>query len=452
MFSKQVGTAYPEANTKLSDNMKNAMGLWREMINGTPPWIDEEDDIKSIKFCNFIGKRAANLATLDIGVKLEGSARAEWLQSQFDNLIKNSLRDKVEMALLTSGIIIKPTGSSVDFIEDKDFIITSYDNKNIRGAIFRDVRRHNKKVYTRYEWNYIDEQGRYWIHNKAFVSEHENEEGKQVPLSVIYEWANLPECTYVERKSGKPIEKALFAYFRMPCTNTIDTESPYGVSIFADAIDALEGLDVAWSRNDTEVEDSKHMTFVPEEAVRYDEMSNPKKTLPRFVRGLETGFDENNKIHEHVATLLTEERWKDINNRLSFIGTLCGFSQGAFGIDKQTGMITATQVESDDRDTIQTIKDIRDALKNALDDLFYAFNVIADLYNYAPTGKYEVITKFGDITYNYEEDRANWWNYVVQGVIPKWKFFEKFEGMTREEYEELAKDLDKPVTMFSDEE
>ena len=153
-----------------------------------------------------------------------------------------------------------------------------------------------------------------------------------------------------------------------------------------------------------------------------------------------------------MPTLLTESRWKDINNRLSIIGTLCGFSQGAFGIDKQTGMITATQVEADDRDTIQTIKDIRDALKSAINDLIYALNIIADLYKYAPAGSYETVFNFGDITYNYEEDRANWWNYVVQGKIPAWKFFEKFEGMTREEYEELQKDLNKPETMFDDEE
>ena len=86
MFAKQVGTAYPEASTKLSDDMKNAMGLWREMINGTPPWIDKEDDIKTIRFCNFVGKRAANLTTLDIGVKLEGSARAETYNPVLDKL------------------------------------------------------------------------------------------------------------------------------------------------------------------------------------------------------------------------------------------------------------------------------------------------------------------------------------------------------------------------------
>ena len=41
---------------------------------------------------------------------------------------------------------------------------------------------------------------------------------------------------------------------------------------------------------------------------------------------------------------------------------------------------------------------------------------------------------------------------MIQGKIPAWKFFEKFEGMTREEYEELQKDLNKPETMFDDEE
>lgn len=456
MFKSMAGMAYPEANPKLSDSMQSAMGLWREMMNGKPPWINKDDDIFTIRFGNFVGKRAANLTTLDIGVEITGSSRADWMQKQYDLMVKGELRDQVQKALLTGGIIMKPTGESVEFYDDANFLITSAKNGVVTGAIFRDVRHYNDKVYTRYEWNYVDENGMYWIRNKAYVSEHENEKGREVPLSVIDDWAELPVCENYVRNNGEPIEKPLFAYFANPCTNTIDASSPYGQSIIADAVEEIKGLDIAWSRNDMEVEDSKHVTFIPEEAVRYDEMFNPKKTLPRFMRGVELGAVNDggvNNIHEHVATLLTEQRWKDINNRLSFIGTKCGFSQGAFGIDKQTGMITATQVEADDRDTIQTIKDIRDALKNSLDDLFHALDVIADVNGYAPTGKYETVYNFGDITYNYEEDRANWWNYVIQGMIPRWKFFEKFEGMSREEYEELEKELNTGKSgLFNDEE
>ena len=117
-----------------------------------------------------------------------------------------------------------------------------------------------------------------------------------------------------------------------------------------------------------------------------------------------TGVDSDNNIHEHVATLLTEQRIKDINSNLAMISTKCGFSQGMFQLDEKTGMMTATQVEADDQETIRTVKNIRDALKKCMDDLLYALNAMADLYSLAPAGPYEVDYSFGDITYSYQED------------------------------------------------
>lgn len=103
-------------------------------------------------------------------------------------------------------------------------------------------------------------------------------------------------------------------------------------------------------------------------------------------------------------------------------------------------MITATQVEADDRETIQLVKDVRDALSGALDDLFYAQSVFADLYAYAPIGEYETNYNFGDITYNYEEDKVRWWNYVQANKVPAWKYFVKFEGMSEEEAKEMIEE------------
>lgn len=138
-------------------------------------------------------------------------------------------------------------------------------------------------------------------------------------------------------------------------------------------------------------------------------------------------------IHEHVPTLLTDQRIKDINFNLSLVGVKCGFSEGVFVMDGQTGMITATQVESDDRDTIQTIKADRDALKDALTQAFYGANALATMYGMAPLGEYEINYNFGDITYNYEEDKAAWRSYVTQGWVPRWLYFVKFEGMSQED-------------------
>lgn len=151
---------------------------------------------------------------------------------------------------------------------------------------------------------------------------------------------------------------------------------------------------------------------------------------------------EVSAIHEHVPTLLTDQRIKDINFSLSMAGVKCGFSEGVFVLDGQTGMITATQVEADDRDTIQTIKTDRDALKDAISVAISGANAMVSLYELAPLGDYELNFNFGDITYSYEEDKASWRYYVMQGWVPKWMYFVKFEGLSEDDAKRIVDEAD----------
>ena len=215
--------------------------------------------------------------------------------------------------------------------------------------------------------------------------------------------------------------------------------------IWAICREELRSLDYAVSRKDTEIEDSKHMTIVPVSAIQYADSQDQK--LPRFMKGLQLGASVmagDNKPHEHVATLLTEQRIADINANLAMISAKLGFDQGFLVLNEKTGMITATQVESDDQSTIRTIKNLRDPLRVAMMKMLYGSNVFADLYSNIPaedwTRNYDAFTKkladafsFGDITYSYDEDRARWWGYVQSNKVPAWKYFVKFEGMSEEE-------------------
>ena len=47
---------------------------------------------------------------------------------------------------------------------------------------------------------------------------------------------------------------------------------------------------------------------------------------------------------------------------------------------------------------------------------------------------------FGDITYNYQEDMANWWKYRIQGDVPAWKYYVKFEKMSEEEAKQMVEE------------
>ena len=51
------------------------------------------------------------------------------------------------------------------------------------------------------------------------------------------------------------------------------------------------------------------------------------------------------------------------------------------------GIQTATGVEASQQRTIQFIKDIRDKLQVTMDDLLYAVDKFADLYDMAPVGE-----------------------------------------------------------------
>jgi len=419
-----------------SDEMNNALKRWDEISTGKPPWKNEGDEIDTINMAKLIADYRAKLTMLDIGIAISGSARADFLQTLADDLLKR-LPEKLPEADRLGGIIIKWNGDSWDFVLPGNFGITAKNNNGeIEGAIFASHTSEGDNHYTRLEYHRFegnDENGRvYRITNKAFknqfVGEGKYNLGRPVALQSVAAWSDM-----IEEASISKLEKPLFAYFRIPGANTIDPASPLGLSVFANAQHELKALDIAISRKDSEVEDSKHITFVGQALIQ--NAQNKGIELPRFVKGLGMGLNDGevSAIHEHVPTLLTDQRIKDINFNLSLVGVKCGFSEGVFVMDGQTGVITATQVESDDRDTIQTIKTDRDALQDALAQAFYGADALTTLYGLAPLGEYEVNYSFGDITYNYEEDRARWWGYVQAGKAPAWLFFVKFEKMSKEE-------------------
>lgn len=420
-----------------SSVMQAALERWDDISTGRPPWLNGEDGIETINMAKHISDTRAKLTALDIGIALSGSARAEFLQGIADSLLER-LPDKLCEADRLGGMIVKWNGGTWDFILPGDFGVTALDdNGSIVGVIFASHIVERGRSFTRLEHHSLEKGGLYRVRNKAFLDRAGPGGsvmlGQEIPLAQVYCWGHLaPEVTI------KNIMRPLFAHYRVPGANTIDPGSPLGLSVFANAVTELKAIDIAVSRKNTEVEDSKHITFVGQNLVQF--AGNRQIQLPRFVKGLGIGLKDNEttSIHEHTPTLLTDQRIKDINFDLSMAGVKCGFSEGVFVMDGQTGMITATQVEADDRDTIQTIKADRDALRAALEQALYGADVLCTLYSMAPAGSYETAFNFGDITYSYEEDKAAWRSYVAQGWVPRWLYFVKFEGMSEEEAKTLC--------------
>ncbi len=432
--SSDIGKAFG-VDLITSDDMNNALKRWDDISTGKPPWKNVDDDIDTINMAKHIADYRAKLTTLDIGIAISGSERADFLQLLADDLLKR-LPEKLTDADRLGGMIIKWNGKTWDYVLPGDFGITAKDdNGEIIGAIFASHTSQGKSHYTRLEYHRfegVDADGPiYVVTNKAFKNQIEAGKtllGTPVRLQSVEAWADMQDEVRIAK-----LKKPLFAYYRVPGANTVDPLSPLGLSVFANALTELKAIDIAVSRKNLEIEDSKHITFVGQTVIQ--NAANKGVTLPRFVKGLGMGINdgETTAVHEHAPTIQTDARIKDINFDLSLAGVKCGFSEGVFVMDGQTGMITATQVESDDRDTIQTIKTDRDELRDALELALYGADALATLLGLAPLGEYELNFNFGDITYSYEEDKAAWRAYAMQGWIPKWVYFVKFEGMSEDE-------------------
>ena len=315
-----------------SPEMNTALKKWDNISTGKPSWLNGEDGIETVNMAKHISDTRAKLTTLDIGIALSGSARADYLQTLVDELLKR-LPDRIADADRLGGIMIKWNGKSWDFILPGNFGVTEKDsNGEIIGAIFaahtsQGSAHYTRLEYHRFEGNAADGSRIYRVTNKAFKNQLSRKGevtlGAEVTLDKIDAWAHLSREVGITN-----LEKPLFAYYRVPGANTIDSSSPLGLSVFANAITELKAIDIAVSRKNMEVEDSKKITFVGQALVK--NAQNKGVQLPRFVQGLGMGLNdtETSAIHEHTPVLLTDQRIKDINFDLSMAGVKCGFSEG----------------------------------------------------------------------------------------------------------------------------
>lgn len=440
LFKREIEERF-DAEILLSSEMESYIDKFYHITSGHPLWEDVEDDIESINFAGYIDDVTAGLVTLDAKIKMPDTPRGKLLQESADYVLQ-VLHDKVSEALGNAGLMFKPNGKNIDYVEPGNFAPTDIDsNGNILGCVFQDQIKKKDYVYTRLEWHRFEDVGDvriYRITNYAYKALSTMGIGKPCKLSEVPEWAHLEEDIALEN-----VKKPLFSYFKNPAPNRLDRTSPLGVPIWHNCLKELKDLDVAWGRKSGEVQDSKHITFLPDSAIRYADMHNIK--LPRFLKAFQSGNAQDDEIREHASTLLTEQRIKDINSILAMISMKCGFSQGFFVLDEKTGMMTATQVEADDQETIRTIKNLRDALQTCLEDLFYALNVIADRYTALPAEDFDTLIDgatfdFGNILYNYAEDKASWYQYVNQGYVPAYIYFAKFEGMAEDEAKKMVEE------------
>lgn len=310
----------------------------------------------------------AQLVTGEIKFELPDEGLNFFVQK---NLIPNL--DRITQLTLVGGYtVIKPyiTRSGEIFFDvgmSRDFKpITLDENGHITEGIFRELIRYKGKIYERREHHRFD--GEYhFVRNTAWLYGTR----QQVELSEIPRWAMLlPEGQI-------PSDIPMIATFRTPYANNIDLDSELPVSLFANSVGTLHEIDRAHSEYLAEFRKMSAKVFADETVI------NGKKGIPDdyFVTFMGDGTSTVEQQIMTYAPQIREEAHKAaINTELRLYEVQIGVSSGTFTFDSQKGLVTATQVLSEDKTTYNTVAQLQRQLRPVLEALSKITVTLARFY------------------------------------------------------------------------
>lgn len=417
LFNKNTIQSKLNLDIAVSDIMSSSIDLWNLIYLNRAPWLNK--DVKSLNLGSVIANEIARLITVEFESEITEN---DFLKVQY-NKVLNDLRRYVEYGCAKGGIVFKPyidEGSiAIDYVQADRFFPTTYNTKGeITGAVFIEQKRIGKKLYTRMEHHNL-EGTTYTIQNMAFCAENNLQDdnsdiGSPVPLKEIDEWASLEPITKIQN-----IKKTLFAYFKIPLANNIDTNSPLGVSVFSRAIEQIKEADKQYSRILWEFEGSELAINASVDCFKQDERGNVvlPKGRERLYRAMEYGVGEFNKAMETFSPDIRDTSlFNGLNNLLKRIEFNCNLSYGTIS-DPQAIEKTAEEIISSKQRMYSFIKDCQRALQYALDDLIYSMSVLGQLYHLC-NGNYKVSYNWDDsIVVNKDKELESMRADVASGII-----------------------------------
>lgn len=272
-----------------------------------------------------------------------------------------------DIAVDEDGNIIPGTGSvKIDYVMAPNIYPVSWDNGRITECVFAFRKAFRLKKYVHLQYHHIDpETGLYVIENtvtdcSASWRELTPDEWKRIPA-----FATLAPVS----ETGSPLPQ--FVIDKLNIVNNADADNPMGISIFANAEDVLQKLDLEYDSYANEFNLGRKRIFVSPEMLSGKDGNyafDPRDTV--FYRLPEDYFANTHEaIHESNMALRVNEHKMAIQDDLGYLSTKCGFGQQHYKYETG-GVKTATEVVSENSDLYRTICKHELILDEVLKDLF----------------------------------------------------------------------------------
>jgi A118 family predicted phage portal protein len=232
-----------------------------------------------------------------------------------------------------------------------------------------------------------------------------------------------------------------FALIRPGLENTVVDFSPFGISVFEDAIGAVKLVDEAFDTLHNDMYLGQKMLFLDERMLTQDSSGNvivPRQRDQQLFRKTEQPTGADKMVEEYNPDLRVDATRSAITTALEMLGTRTGFGAAYFSLEGDTGLKTATEVVAEHSDLFRNVRKHENTLTPALQTITGAVIEIERTLKGAslPEDYGDITVAFDDsVMEDTEAQRARDLREVAAMLMQPWEYRAKWYG----EDEETAK-------------
>lgn len=261
-----------------------------------------------------------------------------------------------------SGDIVPDNASGIvlDYVTIENIYPLSWQNGYISECAFSSEVTRGGKDYLYLQIHRREDNGNYVIENRIY--RYDNEQLADEQLVNVKGFENVPPVVHTGN------DKRQFVIDRPNIANNINYLLPTGIAIYANAIDVLQGVDIAYDSYVNEFKLGKKRIMVKPSAAQYLD-GTPAFDPDDVVFYVMPEDTEGGAVLTPIdMTLRTAEHNTGIQDQLNILSSKCGFGETYYRFDGGS-VATATQVISENSTMFRTIKKMEIVLEQALVEL-----------------------------------------------------------------------------------
>lgn len=261
-----------------------------------------------------------------------------------------------------SGNIVPGNASGIvlDYVTIENIYPLSWQNGYISECAFSSEVTRGGKDYLYLQIHRRENNGNYVIENRIY--RYDNEQLADEQLANVKGFENIPPVVH----TGS--DKRQFVIDRPNIANNVNYLLPTGIAIYANAIDVLQGVDIAFDSYVNEFKLGKKRIMVKPSAAQYLD-GTPAFDPDDVVFYVMPEDTEDGAVVTPIdMTLRTAEHNTGIQDQLNILSSKCGFGETYYRFDGGS-VATATQVISENSTMFRTIKKMEIVLEQALVEL-----------------------------------------------------------------------------------